>query len=163
MVGTRRDRFGGLVTLLVLQLAINAGVVASIVVRDVSAGIVATGPGQGEEIPGFPSSLGLAATVATLIPSIFVVVAVVALPHSRMSGAALLSPGCVAIDLLHGGVHVLPEPGRGAAGSGVQSPLPGVRECGDYARDARPGEVTTTQNYLLRVMVTKLKHRRRRV
>lgn len=82
-VVARSDRFGGLVTLLILQLAINAGSVAMIVVRDLSAGIVASGQRAGimELLPVSDWLL----IVATLIPSIFVLVAVITLPRSRMT------------------------------------------------------------------------------
>src|ERR1700682_6379240 len=45
-VVARADHFGGLVTLFILQLVINAGTVALIVARDISAGIAASGAGQ---------------------------------------------------------------------------------------------------------------------
>jgi hypothetical protein len=84
-VVARSHRFGGLVTLLVLQLAINAGVVASIIVRDFSASIVASAPGQREGLLELLPVSDWLLLVATLIPSIFVVVAVVTLPRSRMT------------------------------------------------------------------------------
>jgi hypothetical protein len=84
-VVARSHRFGGLVTLLALQLAINAGVVASIVVRDLSAGIVAGSPGEGGGLLEFLPVSDWLLLVATLIPSIFVVIAVVTLPRSRMT------------------------------------------------------------------------------
>jgi hypothetical protein len=84
-VVARSNRFGGFVTLLVLQLAINAGVVASIIVRDLSAGIVAGGePHPGGFLGVLPVSDSLLLG-ATLIPSIFVLIAVVTLPRSRMT------------------------------------------------------------------------------
>jgi len=84
-VVARSNRFGGFVTLLVLQLAINAGVVASIVVRDVSAEIVAGTPGQGNGFLGTLPVSDWLLLVATLVPSIFVVGAAVTLPRSRMT------------------------------------------------------------------------------
>jgi hypothetical protein len=83
-VVARSHRFGGLVTLLVLQLVINAGVVASIVLRDVSAAIAAAA-GQREGLRELLPVSDWLLIVATLIPSIFVVVAVVTLPRSRMT------------------------------------------------------------------------------
>jgi hypothetical protein len=84
-VVARSDRFGGLVTLLVLQLVINAGVVASIVVRDLSAGIIARGPGQQAGIMEFLPVSDWLLLIATLIPSMFVLIAVITLPRSRMT------------------------------------------------------------------------------
>jgi hypothetical protein len=84
-VGARSDRFGGHVTLLVLQLAINAGVVALIVLRDLSAGIVARGPGQPAGIMDVLPTSDWLLLIATLIPSMFVVIAVITLPRSRMT------------------------------------------------------------------------------
>jgi hypothetical protein len=81
----RSNRFGGLVTLLVLQLAINAGAAALIVVGDLSAGIVAAGSGQRGGILGLLPVSDWLLLGATLIPSILVVIAVVALPRSRMT------------------------------------------------------------------------------
>ncbi len=83
-VVARSNRFGGFVTLLVLQLAINAGVVASIVLRDLSAGITAAA-GQREGLLELLPVSDWLLIVATLIPSIFVVVAVIALPRSRIT------------------------------------------------------------------------------
>jgi hypothetical protein len=51
-------------------------------------------------------------------------------------GAALLSPGSAALDLLHGGFLVLSEPGGRAACSRVQSFFACVRECRHCAGDA---------------------------
>jgi hypothetical protein len=84
-VVARSDRFGGLVTLLVLQLVINAGSVALIVVRDLSAGIAARGPGQQTGIMEFLPVSDWLLIVATLIPSMFVLIAVITLPRSRMT------------------------------------------------------------------------------
>ena len=64
----RANRFGGLITLFVLQLAVNAGTVALIVVRD-----------------GNLATSGWLLIVSTLVPAIFVGVAVVALRRSRMT------------------------------------------------------------------------------
>jgi hypothetical protein len=84
-VVARSDRFGGLVTLLVLQLAINAGTAALIVVRDLSAGIIARGPGGQAGIMDFLPVSDWLLLIATLIPSMFVVIAVITLPRSRMT------------------------------------------------------------------------------
>jgi hypothetical protein len=84
-VVARANRFGGLVTLFVLQLAINAGTVALIVVRDLEAGIVAAVSGQRGGILSFLPTSAWLLIGATLIPSIFVVIAVITLPRSRMT------------------------------------------------------------------------------
>lgn len=81
----RSSRFGGLVTLFVLQLVVNAGTVALIVAGDLSAGLVAEASGQRGGIPGFLPMSAWLLLGATLIPSIFVVIAVIALPRSRMT------------------------------------------------------------------------------
>ena len=64
----RANRFGGLITLFVLQLAVNAGTVALIVVRD-----------------GNLATSDWLLIVSTLVPAIFVGVAVFALRRSRMT------------------------------------------------------------------------------
>ncbi|MDQ6768628.1 MAG: hypothetical protein M3Z54_01400 [Gemmatimonadota bacterium] len=76
---------GGLITLFVLQLAVNAATVALIVVRDLSAGIVAEVSGQRGRILGLLPVSAWLLLGATLIPSIFVVIAVIALRRSRMT------------------------------------------------------------------------------
>jgi hypothetical protein len=81
----RSNRFGGLVTLFVLQLAINAATVALILVQDLSAGIIGGVSGQRAGILGFLPISDWLLLVATLIPAIFVVIAVVALRRSRMT------------------------------------------------------------------------------
>ena len=81
----RSNRFGGLVTLFVLQLAVNAGTVALIVVRDLLAGIVAEVSGQRGGILGFLPISDWLLLGATLIPSVFVVIAVITLRRSRMT------------------------------------------------------------------------------
>lgn len=90
-VVARSDRFGGLVTLLILQLAINAGSVAMIVVRDLSAGIAASGQRAG--IMEFLPVSDWLLIVATLIPSIFVLLAVITLPRSRMTALRFFHRG----------------------------------------------------------------------
>jgi hypothetical protein len=64
----RANRFGGLITLFVLQLAVNAGTVALIVARD-----------------GNLATSDWLLIVSTLVPAIFVGVAVFALHRSRMT------------------------------------------------------------------------------
>jgi hypothetical protein len=81
----RANRFGGLITLFILQLAINAGTVLLIVVRDLSVGIVAEVFGQRSGIIGLLPTSDWLLIVSTLIPSAFVVVAVFALRRSRMT------------------------------------------------------------------------------
>ncbi|MDQ6690187.1 MAG: hypothetical protein M3Z18_06725 [Gemmatimonadota bacterium] len=76
---------GGLTTLFVLQLAVNAATVALIVVRDLSGGIVAGASGQRGGIHGLLPVSSWLLLGATLIPSTFVVIAVIALRRSRMT------------------------------------------------------------------------------
>ena len=81
----RSNRFGGLVTLFILQLVINGGTVTLIIVRDLSAGIVAQASGRAGGVSGLlPVSDWLLLGTA-LIPSVFAVIAVVALRNSRMT------------------------------------------------------------------------------
>ena len=85
----RADRFGGLVTLFVLQLVVNAGTVAFIVARAWSAEAVANASGQqGGTFVIIPIS-DVLLIVSTLVPSILVVIAVFALRRSRMRGLYL--------------------------------------------------------------------------
>jgi hypothetical protein len=82
----RSNRFGGLISLFVLQLVVNAGTVALIVAGHLSAGIVAEASGQRSGIVGILPISDWLLIGSTLIPSIFVVVAVFALRRSRMTG-----------------------------------------------------------------------------
>ena len=85
----RADRFGGLVTLFVLQLAVNAGTVAFIVARAWSAEAVANASGQqGGTFANIPIS-DVLLIVSTLLPSILVVIAVFALRRSRIKALYL--------------------------------------------------------------------------
>jgi hypothetical protein len=70
---------------MMLQLVINGGVVALIVVRDLSAGIVAGGSGQARGIMDFLPVSDWLLLIATLIPSMFVLIAVITLPRLRMT------------------------------------------------------------------------------
>jgi hypothetical protein len=81
----RANRFGGLITLFILQLAINAGTVALIVVGQLSEGIVAEASGQRSGMIGLLPTSDWLLIVSTLIPSVFVVVALLALRRSRMT------------------------------------------------------------------------------
>ena len=81
----RANRFGGLVTLFILQLTINAGAVALIVAGHVSEGIVAAASGQRSGVIGLLPTSDWLLIVSTLIPSVFVVVALSALRRSRMT------------------------------------------------------------------------------
>jgi len=45
---------------------------------------------------------------------------------NRFGGTSLISPGRIALDPVHRGIHVLSEPGRCAGGSGLQSLLVGM-------------------------------------
>jgi hypothetical protein len=81
----RANRFGGLITLFILQLAINAGTVALIVMGQLSEGIVAEVSGQRSGIIGLLPTSDWLLIVSTLIPSVFVVVAIITLRRSRMT------------------------------------------------------------------------------
>ena len=81
----RSNRFGGLITLFVLQLVVNAGTVALIVAGNLSAGIVAEASGQRSGALGLLPISDWLLMLSTLIPSIFVVIAVIALRRSRMT------------------------------------------------------------------------------
>src|SRR5450759_3381397 len=85
----RSNRFGGLISLFVLQLVVNAGTVALIVAGHLSVGIVAEVSGQRSGIVGILPISDWLLIGSTLIPSIFVVVAVFALRRSRMTGLPL--------------------------------------------------------------------------
>ena len=76
-------------TLFVLQLAVNAGTVAMIVAGNLSAGIVAEASGQRGGMTGFLPVSDWLLLGSTLIPSVFVVIAVFALRHSRMRALRL--------------------------------------------------------------------------
>ncbi len=85
----RADRFGGLVTLLALQLVVNAGTVAFIVARAWSAEAVANASGQqGGTFVIIPIS-DVLLIVSTLVPSVLVVIAVFALRRSRIKALYL--------------------------------------------------------------------------
>jgi hypothetical protein len=80
----RANRFGGLITLFVLQLAVNAGTVAVIVAGHLSAGIAGVPADQRGGMGILPTSDWLL-IASTLVPSIFVVLAVFVLRSSRMT------------------------------------------------------------------------------
>jgi hypothetical protein len=80
----RANRFGGLITLFVLQLAVNAGTVAVIVAGHLSAGIAGGAADQRGGMGILPTSDWLL-IASTLVPSIFVVLAVFVLGRSRMT------------------------------------------------------------------------------
>jgi hypothetical protein len=85
----RADRFGGLVTLFVLQLVVNAGTVAFIVARAWSAEAVANASDQqGGTFVSIPIS-DVLLIVSTIIPSVLVVFAVFALRRSRIKALYL--------------------------------------------------------------------------
>ena len=84
----RANHFGGLITLFVLQLVINGGMVAVIVLSDLSDEIGATGGG----IRQLPVSDWLL-IVATIIPTIFVILAIVSLPRSRLTALRFFHRG----------------------------------------------------------------------
>jgi len=87
-VVARSNRFGGLITLFVLQLVVNAGTVALIVAGSLASGIVAETSGQQSGLFILPIHDWLLIGSA-LIPSIFVVVAVSALGRSRLTALHL--------------------------------------------------------------------------
>ena len=92
-VQARANRFGGLITLFILQLVINAGTVALIVAGDLAAGIVADASGQrGGALSILPISVWLL-IVSTLIPAILVGIAVYALRQSRMTALRFFHRG----------------------------------------------------------------------
>ncbi len=85
----RADRFGGLVTLFVLQLVVNAGTVAFIVARAWSAEAVANASDQQRGTFAIIPISDVLLIVSTLVPSVLVVIAVFALRRSRMRGLYL--------------------------------------------------------------------------
>jgi len=85
----RANRFGGLVTLFVLQLAVNAGTVAFIVARAWSAQAVANASDQQAGTFVIISISDVLLIVSTFIPSVFVVIAAFALRRSRMRALRL--------------------------------------------------------------------------
>jgi hypothetical protein len=92
-VVARANHFGGLVTLFILQLVINAGTVALIVARDISAGIAASGAGQRNGMIGEIAVSNWLLIGSTIIPSIFVILAVVTLPRSRVTALRFFHRG----------------------------------------------------------------------
>ena len=93
IVLARANHFGGLITLFVLQLAINAGTVTLIVARDVSTAVAATPAAErGRMIEQLAISDWLLVG-STIIPSIFVLAAVVTLPRSRLTALRLFHRG----------------------------------------------------------------------
>ena len=92
-VVARANHFGGLVTLFVLQLVINAGTVALIVGRDVSAAIAASNSAQHNGMIGELAVSDWLLIGSTIIPSIFVIIAIVTLPRSRLTALRLFQRG----------------------------------------------------------------------
>jgi hypothetical protein len=89
----RANRFGGLITLFILQLAINAGTVALIVARDFFAGIAAAVSGQRSGLIGLLPTSDWLLIASTLIPAAFVVVAISTLRRSRITALRLFHRG----------------------------------------------------------------------
>ncbi len=85
----RADRFGGLVTLFVLQLVVNAGTVAFIVARAWSAEAVANASDQQRGTFAIIPISDVLLIVSTLVPSVLVVIAVFALRRSRIKALYL--------------------------------------------------------------------------
>jgi hypothetical protein len=79
--------------LFVLQLVINAGTVALIVARDLSAAIAASGAGQRNGIIGEIAVSDWLLIGSTTIPSILVILAVVTLPRSRVTALRFFHRG----------------------------------------------------------------------
>ena len=92
-VVARANHFGGLVTLFVVQLVVNAGTVALIVGRDVSAAIAAADAGQPNGMIGRVAVHDWLLIGSTIIPSAFVILAVVTLPRSRVTALRLFHRG----------------------------------------------------------------------
>ena len=88
----RANRFGGLITLFVLQLVVNAGTVAVIVAENWSAGTVTEVTRRSVTIGSLAISDFLL-IVSTLVPSIFVGIALFALPRSRMTALRFFHRG----------------------------------------------------------------------
>jgi hypothetical protein len=88
----RSDRFGGLITLFVLQLAVNAGTVAFIVVRAWSAEAVAHANDRTATFAFIPIS-DVLLIISAFVPSILVVIAVFALRRSRMTALRFFHRG----------------------------------------------------------------------
>ena len=80
----RANRFGGLVTLFVLQLVINAGMAAFIVARDLASWIGANTAGAPAGRSGILPISDWLLIVSTIIPAIFVGIAVFSLGRSRL-------------------------------------------------------------------------------
>jgi hypothetical protein len=89
----RSNRFGGLITLFVLQLVINAGTVALIVAGHLAAGIVAEASGQKGGAFGILPTSDWLLIVSTLVPAILVGIAVYALRQSRITALRLFHRG----------------------------------------------------------------------
>lgn len=87
-VVARANHFGGLITLFVLQLVINAGTVSLLVLRDVANDTAGSRQGFNQ----LPVSDWLL-IVATIIPTIFVILAIVSLPRSRMTALRFFHRG----------------------------------------------------------------------
>jgi len=92
-VVARANHFGGLVTLFVLQLVVNAGTVALIVGRDVSAAIASSNAGQPNGMLARVAVHDWLLIGSTIIPSAFVILAVVILPRSRVTALRLFHRG----------------------------------------------------------------------
>ncbi len=93
VVLARADHFGGIVTLFVLQLVINAGTVALIVARDVAAAIATSTEGQRIGMIERLAVSDWLLIASTVIPSIFVILAVATLPRSRLTALRFFHRG----------------------------------------------------------------------
>lgn len=92
-VVARANHFGGLVTLFVLQLVINAGTVALIVVRDLSAAMAAADAGRRNGMIAQIAVSDWLLIGSTIIPSFFVILAVATLPRSRVTALRTFQRG----------------------------------------------------------------------
>ena len=89
----RANHFGGLITLFVLQLVINAGTVALIVAGDVAADIATSDAGQRSGIIERLAVSDWLLVGSTIVPSVFIILAVAKLPRSRLTALRLFQRG----------------------------------------------------------------------
>ena len=92
-VVARANHFGGLVTLYVLQHVINVGTVSLIVLRDFSASGIADAAERHEGIFSYLPVSDWLLIGATIIPTVFVILAALTLPRSRLTSLRLFHRG----------------------------------------------------------------------
>jgi hypothetical protein len=93
VVVARANHLGGVVSLFILQLVINAGTVALIVARDVATGIATSDVGQRTGMIERLAVSDWLLVASTIIPSIFVVLAVATLARSRLAALRFFHRG----------------------------------------------------------------------